>query len=121
MDEERMTPKAANQADGTAFGGTAPLVNLNDLALRMLQRLVQLTARDAGGELDGQVDTELQELLQRACCTARGNGLHAEQLVIILKHVWIGMPIPAARRDHRVEDAFDRLVSLCIEEFFRTE
>lgn len=113
-----MTPEMARQGDGsTTFGDAGSLVSLNDLAMRMLQRLVQHAARGDGGE-DGHVDGELKEMLRRACRAAHQSGLHAEQLVIILKDAWTRVPNTARRSGRDVEEAFNQLVSLCIEEFY---
>jgi hypothetical protein len=120
MDEERMTPQMTNQDDGNpTLSGTGQIVNLDDLAMRMLQRLVHLTVRGDGS--DGHADVELNEMLRRACRAARHAGLHAEQLVIVLKDAWIRVPATARHQGRDVQAAFDRLVTLSIDEYYRAE
>lgn len=121
MKEENTMSEMARQDDGkTTFGGTGQPVNLYDLALRMCQRQVQLAARGDGG-LDGHIDAELKELLLQACRTAQQSGLHAEQLVILLKDAWTRTPAAPRRHGRDAEEAFARLVTLSIDEFYRME
>lgn len=109
-----------NQGDASApFGEAETALNLSDLATRMVQRLLQLYARD-DGEPDDGADEELQELLRRACHTAHRNGLHGEQFVIVLKEAWTRTPATARHGGAKVESAFNRLVTRCIEEFYGT-
>lgn len=118
MNEKGMTPEAANQGDGAAFGETAQHVNLNELATRMSRELLRSVAR-GDGHRDSEADAELGEMLLRACRAAHEAGLHAEHLVIILKNAWTRVPTGA--RGRAAEESFNRLVALSIDEFYRME
>lgn len=120
MSEERMTPEMTNQEDANPMSiGAGQVANLDELALRILQRLIQSTMRGDGS--DGHADIELNEMLRRACRAAHGAGLHAEQLVILLKDAWNRVPATARRHGRDVDAAFDRLVTLSIDEYYRVE
>ncbi|HET7551689.1 MAG TPA: hypothetical protein VFK04_10365 [Gemmatimonadaceae bacterium] len=115
-----MTAEMMNQEDANPMSiGAGQVANLDELVLRILQRLVQSTTRSEGS--DGYADIELNEMLRRACRAAHQAGLHAEQLLILLKDAWTRVPITTRHQGRDMDAAFERLVTLSIDEFYKVE
>ena len=74
-----------------------------------------LDRRLAGDSTDGDV----RQALRRLSDEARANGLHGEQVVIVLKQMWNEL---AGRSETLAADerrqTLERLVTLCIEEYY---
>ena len=63
----------------------------------------------------------IREALRQACDTAHERGLHAEQLLILVKEAW--HELPATRRATRdeAERLLARVITLCVEEYYALE
>jgi hypothetical protein len=64
---------------------------------------------------------ELGRVLRLVSAEARRSGLPVEAVLVVIKTAWSS--IPEARQGPRTglrDDALDRIVSLCIEEFYAT-
>src|SRR5687767_6840942 len=65
------------------------------------------------------VDSELQGVVRAVAREARGRHLRAEQLVIIFKNIWDGLPEVAYTADFTAREMVrQQLVTLCIEEYY---
>ena len=86
--------------------------------IREMTRRALRSALRADGRGDARSD-EGRLALRQACEAAHGRGLHAEELLILLKREWRNLP--EVRRGDRVEGeaALARVVSRCIHEFYR--
>ena len=67
-------------------------------------------------------DSHLRTALRRLSAEARAKGLQAEQVVILLKQMWgelpeVSQPLAPDERRHLLE----RLVTLCIQEYYAEE
>jgi hypothetical protein len=61
----------------------------------------------------------LQPALQRIAAEAREKQMHAEQLLIVLKDVWFGLPeIAQAAHGDAQNRLLQRVVTLCIREYY---
>ena len=87
-------------------------VIFNDAVLALREALGR---RLAGDSTDGDV----RQALRRLSHEARANGLHGEQVVIVLKQMWNEL---AGRSETLAADerrqTLERLVTLCIEEYY---
>ncbi len=62
---------------------------------------------------------ELRDALCRAAAEARGKGIQAEQLLVVLKDIWYSMPqIAGASRGDGSSKLLQELVSRCIHEYY---
>lgn len=62
---------------------------------------------------------ELQALLRRTAEEAHAKGLHAEQLLIILKEIWYSLPELRESRGEEVEvTLLQELVTRCIQQYY---
>lgn len=65
-------------------------------------------------------DPELELVLRQAVTEARSRHIRAEQLVVILKHVWDALPQARQAIDREAQTlARQRLVTLCIRVYYR--
>lgn len=61
------------------------------------------------------IDAHLRKSLRVACAKARLQRVHAEHLVVDLKHLWASIPsVLSSRSDERM----NALVSACIDEYY---
>ncbi len=69
-----------------------------------------------GGDNPG---ASLQTALTRVASEARDKQMQAEQLLVALKDTWFALPEVAALRDNESQNrALQRVVSLCIREYY---
>ena len=67
----------------------------------------------------GRHEPELHDLLCTTAVEARGKGIRAEQLLILLKDIWYSLPGVAARTASDIDNALlDDLISHCIREYY---
>ena len=68
---------------------------------------------------NGSHDPQLHDLLCTTAAEARGKGIRAEQLLIMLKDIWYALPVVAARTASDVDNALlEDLISRCIREYY---
>jgi hypothetical protein len=69
--------------------------------------------------LEDARETAVQPALRRIAAEAREKQVHAEQLLVLLKHVWFGLPqvarLPETEHQTRL---LQRVVTLCIREYY---
>lgn len=62
---------------------------------------------------------ELKDLLRTLAVQARERGLHAEQLLLVLKDVWYEMPELTGRPGNDVQtQLLQQLIARCIQEYY---
>src|SRR5213076_1196331 len=67
----------------------------------------------------GDHSEQLKTLLARAAAEARANQVQAEQLLVVLKDIWYGLPQLAARpNDERQTRLLQQLIARCIQEYY---
>jgi hypothetical protein len=71
--------------------------------------------------VDDSAASGLQEALRVIAAEAREKNVHAEQLLLLLKDIWFGLPqIRQAPAGKQQSDLLQRAVSLCIREYYST-
>jgi len=86
------------------------------LDARTVDALRAMLGRSAG---NGSHDPQLHDLLCTTAAEARGKGIRAEQLLIMLKDIWYALPDVAARTASDVDNALlEDLISRCIREYY---
>jgi hypothetical protein len=63
-------------------------------------------------------DDTLRRALHSLCADARKRNLRPEQLILIFKQVWSSLPEVQDRNAARRQDLLDRIVTICIEEYY---
>ena len=61
----------------------------------------------------------LADRLRGACDAAREQGLHAEELLIIVKQCWLHLSDTRVLERHAADEALESIVATCIREFYR--
>lgn len=68
---------------------------------------------------EGNHTDDLRSLLCRAAEDARSKGIQAEQLLLILKDIWYGLPQLTSAASTDVENLLlQELISRCIQEYY---
>jgi hypothetical protein len=65
-------------------------------------------------------DADLRSAVQVLCADARRLGVRPEELVVLVKTTWRAHPEVCAMPRHEVHPVLDRVVTMCIEEYFRS-
>lgn len=65
-------------------------------------------------------DETLRRALHALCTDARTKSLRPEHLIVIFKQVWGSLPEVQGRSANRRQDLLDRIVTICIEEYYAT-
>ena len=86
------------------------------LSATTVQALRAMLGRSAA---NGSHDPQLHDLLCTTAAEARGKGIRAEQLLIMVKDIWYALPDVAARTTSDVDNALlEDLISRCIREYY---
>lgn len=70
---------------------------------------------------DGNSRRTTRDALRKLGAAARENGLRAEHVLIMVKKAWREMPEVHRLPRSDAEDALERVITLCIEEFFASQ
>ena len=92
-----------------------PGERLRSGAERVLRHAVE--SRHAGGDPHDVVRRSLRSL----CRVARSSGVHAEQLVVLCKDAWRTLPEARGLGPETQRELLTNVISLCIDEFYRTD
>jgi hypothetical protein len=113
-----MESKAADQSSRDPFAGEGTPGGVN----RRLRTSLQIVFQDAGTQFADVVSPQRPDLrvaLRQICCDARRSGMRAEQLLVLIKDVWSGMPsafasVPSVHGDERL----NYVISTCVDEYY---
>jgi hypothetical protein len=62
---------------------------------------------------------ELRAALRQVCIEARRSGLRAEQLLVLIKEVWSGIPAGISRvRSMHGDERLNYVISTCVDEYY---
>jgi hypothetical protein len=65
---------------------------------------------------------ELRAALHRVCVDARRSGLRAEQLLVLIKEVWAGIPAGISRvTTLHGDERLNYVISTCVDEYYGAE
>jgi hypothetical protein len=96
-----------------AFERTPSLPNLEPETVEKLRAVLTRSVQQ------GNHSDELRDLLCDAAAEARGKGIHAERLLVILKDIWHSLHDVANAPAPDVERALlQQLISRCIREYY---
>lgn len=65
-------------------------------------------------------DDALRRAFRALCVDARERNLRPEQLILIFKQAWSGLPEIQVRSGNPRQELLDRIVTICIEEYYAT-
>ncbi|MEP7065222.1 MAG: hypothetical protein ABI889_04245 [Gemmatimonadota bacterium] len=87
-------------------------------SLEMVFRDVQLQTADA----PASAHRELRESLRQVCMDARHSGVRAEQLLVLIKDVWSGIPAGISRSTAmHGDERLNFVISTCVDEYYATD
>jgi hypothetical protein len=67
----------------------------------------------------GTEAADLQAAIRAVSAEARQHGIHAEQVLVVLKDLWFGLPqIRSASPGDQQPEMLQRVVTLCIREYY---
>lgn len=116
--EANMESKSENQSPLDAFTGEASSGSAN----RRLRASLEVVFLDAGlrcADAPSDEQLDLRAPLREVCTEARRSGLRAEQLLVMIKDVWSGLPpgiahVPSVHGDERL----NYVISTCVDEYY---
>lgn len=68
----------------------------------------------------GVYGEDLEAVMRELCATARRDGTRAEELIVLFKKVWSDRPELRGRSREETARLFDRVVTLCIKEYYES-
>ena len=84
-------------------------------SLEMVFQDAQLQTADASPG----AHRELRAALRQVCTDARHSGLRAEQLLVLIKDVWSGIPAGISRvRSMHGDERLNYVISTCVDEYY---
>jgi uncharacterized linocin/CFP29 family protein len=89
-----------------------PSQRLEADTVEALRSVMQLAMRR------GDHGQELQDVLSRAANEARDKGIHAEQLLVIMKDLWYSLPDLSSKDTDRQIELLQELISRCITQYY---
>jgi hypothetical protein len=64
-------------------------------------------------------DHHLRPALRQVCRDARHAGLRAEQLLVLIKEVWSGLPASSSRAQSvHGDERLNHVISVCVNEYY---
>lgn len=112
-----MRPESQNHVPvDSRFGDVSPSASRRlRNSLELVIQDVRLQAADASiRQLTG-----LRESLREVCSEARRSGLRAEQLLVLIKEVWAGLPVGISRvQAVHGDERLSYVISTCVDEYY---
>jgi hypothetical protein len=113
-----MQPDSPNSQPSEARIGESTIVNTN----RRLRRSLEIVFQDAHlqtADASASAHRELRAALRQVCTDARRSGLRAEQLLVLIKDVWSGIPAGISRvKSMHGDERLNYVISTCVDEFY---
>ena len=79
----------------------------------------ELRAALARSVATGNHEDSLKAVLARAATDARGKGILAEQLLLVMKEIWYGLPEISNRTGNETQTRLlQQLIARCIQEYY---
>jgi hypothetical protein len=116
-----MLPDSPNHQpfDSRTSESATPPVN------RRLRSSLEVVFRDAhlqNADAPLSARRELRESLRQVCTDARRSGLRAEQLLVLIKEVWSGIPVGLSRATAMHSDErLNFVISTCVDEYYASD
>jgi hypothetical protein len=113
-----MEPNSQDKSPTDASDGASPNGSTHRKLRATLRRVFQEARLDIA---DQPADEEilLRPALSEVCSHARHAGLRAEQLLILIKEVWSGLPAGFSRvRTLHGDERLNYVISVCVDEYY---
>ena len=99
--------------------------NSNPSATHRLRSTLEVVFQDESlqhADAPASAHRELREALRQVCVDARHSGLRAEQLLVLIKDVWSGIPAGISRvRSTHGDERLSYVISTCVDEYYGNE
>lgn len=116
--EDHMEPIPQETPFADPSDGTAPPGAANRKMRATLRRIFQ-DSRLELADMRADADRHLRPALSQVCSDARHAGLRAEQLLVIIKEVWSGLPASLSRvQSVHGDERLNHVISLCVDEYY---
>ncbi len=107
-----------NQSPGDSYAGDGSHEGSTQRLRRTLQSVFENAALHRADGPESQ-NAAVRASLRQVCADARHSGLRAEQLLVIIKEVWAGLPsgmarVPSVHGDERL----NYVISTCVDEYY---
>jgi hypothetical protein len=113
-----MQPDSPNSYPPESRIGESTVLNTNHRLRSSLEMVFQdphLQTADASPSMH----RELRTALRRVCTDARHSGLRAEQLLVLIKDVWSGIPAGISRvTSMHGDERLNYVISTCVDEYY---
>ncbi|HSU95453.1 MAG TPA: hypothetical protein VLI43_17220 [Gemmatimonadaceae bacterium] len=113
-----MQPDSPNSQPSNSRFGESTIVNTNH-RLRTSLEMVFQEAHLQTADATPNARRELRSALRQICEDARHSGLRAEQLLVLIKDVWSGIPAGISRvRSMHGDERLNYVISTCVDEYY---
>jgi hypothetical protein len=113
-----MQPESRNQTTFDLSVGESA----SGIANRRLRESLERVFRDVrlqSADASPNQQRELRTALRQVCTDARRSGLRAEQLLVLIKDVWVTLPAGISRvQSVRGDERLNHVISTCVDEYY---
>lgn len=110
-----------NQQDSSPVEPTEGAVSQSSSNRRLraaIRRVFQDSRMDLA-DMRNDPDHRLRSALSQVCSDARHAGLRAEQLLVLIKEVWAGLPAALSRTPSvHGDERLNHVISVCVDEYY---
>lgn len=113
-----MQPDSPNSHPSDTRIGESTIVNTNHRLRTSLEMVFQDPHLQTADASPG-AHRELRAALRQVCVDARHSGLRAEQLLVLIKDVWSGIPAGISRvKSLHGDERLNYVISTCVDEYY---
>jgi hypothetical protein len=113
-----MLPDSPNHQPFDSRTSESARLNTN----RRLRTSLEMVFQDAhlqNADASASAHRALREALRQVCTDARHSGLRAEQLLVLIKDVWSGIPAGISRvTSMHGDERLNYVISTCVDEYY---
>ena len=113
-----MQPDSPSSQSSDSRIGESTIVSTNHRLRTSLEMVFQDTHLQTA-DASASAHRELRAALRQVCMDARHSGLRAEQLLVLIKDVWSGIPAGISRvRSMHGDERLNYVISTCVDEYY---
>lgn len=113
-----MEPNPQDKSHADPAEGASPIGSVNRKLRTTLRRVFQDARLDLA-DVRADEDHRLRPALSQVCSDARHAGLRAEQLLVLIKEVWSGLPAGLSRvQSLHGDERLNYVISVCVDEYY---
>ena len=113
MEQKPLEKPFSDLSDG------APPIGTANRKLRATLRRVFAESRLELDDMRADTEHRLRPALSQVCADARRAGLRAEQLLVLIKEVWSGLPAGLSRvQSVHGDERLNHVISVCVDEYY---